>query len=296
MVSVVRVLLLVLCVVPFTAPVCAQQIAKRLALQVFPAEGPAPPGPERVLSREGIAAAQASSPLPFIGLTPCRIVDTRGNGFTGVYGPPSLAQGSPRNFPFPGQCGVPFSAEAVSLNVTVTNTVGPGFLSIYPQGASAPLVSTLNYVAGQTVANAAIVPIGSGGDVTVVAGVSGTDLIIDVNGFYGSPAADQSNVFIGTSAGNATTTGINNVGVGMLALQGITSGNDNTAVGRNALFFNNSGFENTAFGSFALYGNRGNSNTAVGKSALRSSLSSTANTAVGWQALYSNADGFSNVA
>ena len=297
MVLVVRVLLLVLCVVPLTAPVCAQQIAKRPVLQESPEEGPAPRQSERVLSREGIAAAQASSPLPFIGLTPCRIIDTRGNGFTGQYGPPSLAQGSARNFQFLGQCGIPFSAEAVSLNITVTNTQGPGFIVIYPQGnGSAPLVSTLNYLAGQTVANAAIVPIGSGGDLTVVAGVSGTDLIIDVNGYYGSPAMDLSNAFLGTNAGNATTTGINNVGVGMLALQAITSGNDNTAVGRSALFFNDSGFENTAFGSFALFGNRGNSNTAVGKSALRSGISSTANTAVGWQALYSNADGFFNVA
>jgi hypothetical protein len=42
----------------------------------------------------------------------------------------------------------------------------------------------LNYLAGQTVANAAVVPLGTGGGVTVVAGVSGTDLVIDTNGYY----------------------------------------------------------------------------------------------------------------
>ena len=45
-------------------------------------------------------------------------------------------------------------------------------------------VSTVNYVAGQTIANAAIVPAGTGGGVTVIAGVSGTDLIIDINGYF----------------------------------------------------------------------------------------------------------------
>jgi len=129
-------------------------------------------------------AGVPTSALAFTGITPCRIADTRGNGFTGAYGPPALAAGSPRNFPLTGQCGIPGGAEAVSLNVTVTNTLGPGFILIYPQGGAAPGVSTLNYVASQTVANAAVVPLGTGGGVTVVAGVSGTDLILDTNGYY----------------------------------------------------------------------------------------------------------------
>jgi len=123
-------------------------------------------------------------PLHFVGLNPCRLVDTRGNGFTGPYGPPALTQGVPRNFVLTGQCGISATAQAVSLNVTVTNTQGPGFILIYPQGAVQPTVSTLNYVAGQTIANAAVVPLGTGGGITVIAGVSGTDLILDTNGDY----------------------------------------------------------------------------------------------------------------
>jgi len=69
--------------------------------------------------------SDVTNPLPFIGLDPCRIVDTRGNGFGGAYGPPSLTGGVPRNFTLTGQCGIPASAGAVSLNVTVTNTQGP---------------------------------------------------------------------------------------------------------------------------------------------------------------------------
>src|SRR5262249_34271938 len=106
---------------------------------------------------EGIAPLQretASPPLPFVAITPCGIADTRGNGFSGAYGPPSLSGGVPRDFPLSGQCGIASGAAAVSLNITVTNTQGPGFILIYPQGGAQPVVSTLNYVAGQTVANA----------------------------------------------------------------------------------------------------------------------------------------------
>jgi hypothetical protein len=86
------------------------------------------------------ALADVTDPIPFIGVTPCRILDTRGNGFSGAYGPPALVASASRNFPLSGQCGIPPGAAAVSLNVTVTNTQGPGFILIYPQGGTQPLV------------------------------------------------------------------------------------------------------------------------------------------------------------
>ena len=135
--------------------------------------------PARVISKGEVLPSEVEAveavptpPLHFVGITPCRLVDTRGNGFTGAYGPPVLTQGVPRNFVLTGRCGISATAQAVSLNVTVTNTQGPGFILIYPQGSAQPTVSTLNYVAGQTVANAAVVPLGTGGAITVIAGVS----------------------------------------------------------------------------------------------------------------------------
>ena len=126
----------------------------------------------------------ATQALPFIGVTPCRIVDTRGPA--GPFGGPSLPAGAPRNFALKtGPCtGLPSSVDAYSLNITVTNTQGPGFILAYPQGGSQPVVSTLNYLAGQTVANAAIVPSGTSDGITLVAGVSGTDVIVDINGYF----------------------------------------------------------------------------------------------------------------
>jgi len=152
----------------------------------------------------------ASSPRPFVAMTPCRIADTRGPA--GTFGAPSLPASTPRDFPLPtGPCaGIPVSAAAYSLNITVTNTLGPGFLKIYPQGSPAPVVSTLNFVAGQTVANAAIVPAGTGGGITAVAGVSGTDLIIDINGYYGGGLVTSANAL----TGDVTINGAGGVSVG----------------------------------------------------------------------------------
>ncbi|HMF10496.1 MAG TPA: hypothetical protein VKJ00_15260 [Thermoanaerobaculia bacterium] len=180
-----------------------------------------------------LTTQDVTNPLPFVGLAPCRLVDTRGNGFTGAYGPPSLAAGVRRDFPLSGQCGIPSGAGAVSLNVTVTNTQGPGFIKIYPQGGSAPVVSTLNYVAGQTIANAAVVPLGAGGGVTMVAGVSGTDLVVDTNGYCASAAANQGNTFTVINSGGTTVPAIlgqtnsaslNATGVKGVATVGVTNG------------------------------------------------------------------------
>jgi hypothetical protein len=49
--------------------------------------------------------SNVTSPSPFIGVTPCRVADTRGNGFTGAYGPPSIGANTTRSFTITGQCG-----------------------------------------------------------------------------------------------------------------------------------------------------------------------------------------------
>lgn len=135
-------------------------------------------------------------PLPFVAISPCRVADTRaGFGFSGAYGPPSLTGGSARSFPMAGPCGIPATARAISVNFTVTNTGGAGFLGAYPQGSDYPGVSTLNFNAGQTLANAAIVPLSAAGGMTVVAGGAGFDLIIDVNGYYANPVTASSGAF-----------------------------------------------------------------------------------------------------
>jgi hypothetical protein len=139
-------------------------------------------------TRSGLSTMTDLTPdVGFTGIVPCRLVDTREASFPAGYGPPSLIAGAPRNFDLnsdPNCTGIPTGVAAYSLNITVTNTLGPGFIVIFPQGGTAPTVSTLNYVAGQTIANAAIVLAGTNGGVAVIAGVSGTDLVIDINGYF----------------------------------------------------------------------------------------------------------------
>jgi hypothetical protein len=57
------------------------------------------------------------------------------------------------------------------------------FLSTWPTGQPYPNVSTLNSTNGNVIANAAIVPAGTAGSITVVAG-NPTDLIIDIDGYF----------------------------------------------------------------------------------------------------------------
>ncbi len=154
----------------------------------------------------------AGSPGVFVPFSPCRVADTRaGFGFTGSYGPPSIAGGTTRtmNVVTSSCTGIAANATAVSLNFTVTNTQGAGFISVYPAGGAAATVSTLNYVGGQTLANAAIVPLGATG-ITIAAGVAGTDVIVDVNGYFTNGTNAQEQLAISTTKdGAAAIVGFN---------------------------------------------------------------------------------------
>ena len=128
--------------------------------------------------------ATPATALVFVPVTPCRVADTRGNGKTGAFGPPSIGGGSSRDFPIPSSgCGIPTSAQAYSLNVTVTPPGPLAYLSIWPSGQPQPVVSTLNSFTGRVVANAALVPAGANGAISVYVSDT-TDVIVDINGYF----------------------------------------------------------------------------------------------------------------
>jgi len=120
----------------------------------------------------------AATGAAFVGMTPTRLIDTR-NG----HGP--IGGGGTLILPIAGQNGVPTTAKAVVLNVTVTGPTAPSFLTVWPDGATQPLASDLNYVAGQTVPNLVVVKVGTSGAVDFFNGVGSTDLVVDVVGWYG---------------------------------------------------------------------------------------------------------------
>jgi len=135
---------------------------------------------------EALADTLPSNSLVFVGMTPCRVVDTRtSTGYTGAFGPPSLVGGATRTFPIQSSptCSIPSIAQAYSFNITV---VPPGFLdyvTVWPTGQARPFASTLNGYVNTVIANAAIVPAGTSGSVDVYASQN-TNLILDINGYY----------------------------------------------------------------------------------------------------------------
>ena len=130
----------------------------------------------------------ATSALAFYPLPPCRVVDTRNP--TGPLGGPSLQGGTERDFPVlqATSCNIPSSAQAYSMNVAVLPVGGGslGYLKVWPAGQQQPIVALLNDLTGTIVSNAAIVPAGTGGAISVYASNS-TDLVVDINGFFAAP-------------------------------------------------------------------------------------------------------------
>jgi uncharacterized repeat protein (TIGR03803 family) len=125
-------------------------------------------------------------PSQFVTLPPCRVVDTRNPN--GTFGGPPIQGQTSRSFPLPqGSCGIPSTATVYSLNVTVVPRGRLGYLTIWPTGQAQPQVSTMNSD-GRIKANAAIVPAGSSGAVSVYVSDT-TDVILDINGYFVSPQA-----------------------------------------------------------------------------------------------------------
>jgi len=111
------------------------------------------------------------------------VFDTREVGGPTAGAP--LTCGTDRDFTIVGgTCGVPSAAKAVSLNVTVTEPSVQGNVRLFASGAPAPLVSTQNYVAGQTRANNAVAPLSTGGQMAVRCSSGTAHVIVDVNGYF----------------------------------------------------------------------------------------------------------------
>lgn len=141
--------------------------------------------------------AEAQAGYPYFAVTPCRAFDTRSSN-PAINGGGAINSAVIRSFLLKTKCGIPQSAVAVSLNLTVTQPTAPaGDLRIAPFPGPFPNVSTVNYVQNDTLANGAIVPLGNPAagqpDFQVLGagcGASGCSstytyhLIIDVTGYF----------------------------------------------------------------------------------------------------------------
>jgi hypothetical protein len=131
----------------------------------------------------GTMPSPTGSVLNYVPVTPCRLVDTRTTP-DGAFAGPSITGGTSRNFTIPsGSCNIPTSAAAYSLNVAVIPSEPLGYLTLWPAGQTQPVAATVSSVDGRVRSNAAIVPAGTSGAISVYASNT-TNLVLDINGYF----------------------------------------------------------------------------------------------------------------
>jgi hypothetical protein len=150
-------------------------------------ESQTPAADAAVITARGASLAA----LNFYTLAPCRVVDTR--NANGPLGGPVMSAGLVRSFPVVSSssaCGIPVTAKALSVNVTVVPVSGAGFARLFPGDAAPPPTSTVNFPAGVVRANNGVFGLSRAGDgslavlVNAGGGTGQAHVIIDVNGYF----------------------------------------------------------------------------------------------------------------
>jgi PKD domain len=134
----------------------------------------------------------------YVEVAPTRILDTRKGIGTGVIqqipagGNLTLTVGGAQKGVIPAS-----GASAVAMNLTTVDATRNGVITAYPAGESLPASSNLNYSAGQTAANMAIVPLGTNGQVVFHNNSDGpVDLLADATGYFTSGDATAGSAYV----------------------------------------------------------------------------------------------------
>jgi len=126
----------------------------------------------------------------FTPVAPTRVLETRA-GSPGYTGGSRFGRGETRLVDVVGRAGLPAGqVGSVAVNLTVTGPTGNGYLKTYPSNAAVPPTSSLNFAAGQVVANSQVLGVGPDGAIAVNAyldgAADGVDVVIDVTGWFAS--------------------------------------------------------------------------------------------------------------
>ncbi len=128
-----------------------------------------------------VGGGPAAAGSTYTAITPARVLDSRDG--TGGY-PTAWPANTARPLSVTGANGVPANATAVVLNVTATSPTAPGYLTIYPTGATRPVASNLNFTPGQTIPNLVVTGISTTGQVSFYNSAGTTHVIADIVGYY----------------------------------------------------------------------------------------------------------------
>lgn len=125
-----------------------------------------------ILDVDGYFAPPTAEGLSLYTVTPCRVLDTRPNSFSGTT--LFTVQGS--------VCAPPPTAQAYVLNATTVPQGVLDYLTLWPDGSAQPNVSALNAYDGAITSNMAIVPTTNGNVYAHAAGT--TNLILDLSSYF----------------------------------------------------------------------------------------------------------------
>jgi hypothetical protein len=132
----------------------------------------------------------------FHGTTPERALDTRfgprPDGGTG-----QLHAGETLALPLAGLGSVPADARSVAVNLTVTNSADPGFITAYPCDVPRPFTSNGNYLAVDTRANQALIGLDGAGRLCIFT-LATVDLVVDVSGWFTGTDGTRLEPVVGT--------------------------------------------------------------------------------------------------
>src|ERR1035437_6983689 len=170
--------------------------------------------PTGLVAAAGLAVSPASAQITpsatsgsyYTPITPCRLADTRQN--SGLQGQGNtLTAGHTLNVMVAGQCGVPDlstwasnAITAVVVNITAIDPTSNGWLKAYGYGQPAPATSTVNFLAGETIANEATIAVGANitgwnGSIDINNFTGSTDVAVDVQGVYHANPVYYTNSF-----------------------------------------------------------------------------------------------------
>jgi len=116
---------------------------------------------------------------------PTRLLDTRKGTGTGGVIAPIPANGGTIKLKIGGNAGIAADAWAVAANVTATDEKAQGYITAYPDGTTPTALSTVDFKAGENVANTSVVSVGDDGYIVLANHSAGTvDVIVDVSGYF----------------------------------------------------------------------------------------------------------------
>ncbi len=146
----------------------------------------------------------SDGPNRFGSIAPKRVYDSRQAGFT------ALAPQQVREVRIPTSV-IPAGSTAAVVNLTAANGVRPGFMTAFPCGQPVPNASNVNFLGGEARAVGAIVGLGLGNTLCVIADTT-VHVIVDVTGFYGPAPAFGPTAVVEPTAGRRVVDSRNGIG------------------------------------------------------------------------------------